>query len=188
MVESKASIRKAMKAGFAKIDKEEHQTISQELQDVLFASDLWKNANTIGTYLSIGAEWDTRAIVNQALKDGKKVAVPKTIHKTKELLFCEMTDWSQIIEDGYFGLDEPDVEQTTAVEKDQIDLLIVPGLVFTKEGYRVGFGGGYYDRYLADFIHPTASLVHTNQLVDDFPIEPFDIPVHYLVTEEGIMK
>lgn len=98
-----------------------------------------------------------------------------------------MTDWSQINKDGYFGLDEPDVKKTTPVKKDAIDLLIVPGLVFTKKGYRVGFGGGYYDRYLTDFTQPTVSLVHTKQFVEDFPIEPFDIPVQYLVTEKGII-
>lgn len=188
MVKSKKSIRTAMKAAFAQIDKAEHQKITQQLHEVLFASDLWKNAQIIGTYLSVGGEWDTRAIVAQALTEGKKVAVPKTVHKTKALVFYEMKDWSQIVEDGYFGLDEPDPEVTTPIDKDDINLLLVPGLVFTKNGYRVGFGGGYYDRYLKDFIHPTVSLVHTNQLVDNFPIEPFDIPVHYLVTEEGIIK
>lgn len=186
MVESKESIRTAMKDAFAKIDKIEHQKISQQLHKVLFASDLWKNAETIGTYLSIGTEWDTRAIVDQALAEGKKVTVPKTDHKTKALVFYEMTDWSQILKDGYFGLDEPNPEMTSPIDKNAINLLLVPGLVFTRNGYRVGFGGGYYDRYLKDFIHPTISLVHTNQLVDNFPIEPFDIPVHYLVTEEGI--
>ena len=188
MVESKKTIRIAMKAAFAKIDKTERQKISQQLHEVLFASDLWKNAQTIGTYLSVGSEWDTRAIVDQALAEGKKVGVPKTIHKTKALAFYEMKDWSQIVEDGYFGLDEPDTDLTIPIDKDEINLLLVPGLVFTKDGYRVGFGGGYYDRYLKDFIHPTVSLVHTNQFVDNFQIEPFDIPVHYLVTEEGIVR
>lgn len=187
MVESKQSIRTAMKTAFAQIDKTEHQKISQQLHEVLFASDLWKNTQTIGTYLSVGAEWDTRAIVNQALAEGKKVAVPKTVHKTKALVFFEMKDWSQIVENGYFGLDEPNPEVTALIDKNDINLLLVPGLVFTKNGYRVGFGGGYYDRYLKDFIHPTVSLVHTNQFVDSFPIEPFDIPVHYLVTEAGII-
>ena len=187
MVERKSSIRKAMKVAFAQMDKDEQQEVSLTLQDVLFESDLWQKAQTIGTYLSVGSEWDTRAIVNRAFQDGKKVAVPKTIPKTKELIFYEMTDWSQINKDGYFGLDEPDVEKTTPVKKDAIDLLIVPGLVFTKKGYRVGFGGGYYDRYLTDFIQPTVSLVHTKQFVEDFPIEPFDIPVQYLVTEKGII-
>ena len=188
MVKSKGSIRKAMKVARAQIDETERQDISQQLHEVLFASDLWQQAETIGTYLSVGSEWDTRQIVDQALKEGKKVAVPKTVHKTKDLIFYEMKDWSQIVQDGYFGLDEPDPNQTKSVEKDAIQLLLVPGLVFTKEGYRVGFGGGYYDRYLKDFIHPTVSLVHTNQLVEDFPIEPFDIPVHYLVTEQGMLK
>lgn len=187
MVESKDSIRKAMQTAFSKLDEKEHDDISDELQAVLFASDLWKQANTIGVYLSVGSEWDTRNIVEQALAEGKRVAVPKTIPDTKGLVFYEMTDWAQIIEDGHYGLAEPDIEETDPIDKNDMDLLIVPGLVFTKNGYRIGFGGGYYDRFLTDFIHPTASLVHTRQIVDSFPIESFDIPVHYLITEQGII-
>lgn len=187
MVESKSSIRKAMRTAFSKIDEKEHDDISDELQAVLFASDLWQKSKTIGLYLSVGKEWDTRNIVNRAFEEDKRVAVPKSIHDSKELIFYEITDWSQVIENGYYGLDEPDVEQTHPLDKDDIDLLIVPGLVFTKNGYRVGFGGGYYDRFLTDFIHSTASLVHTKQIVESFPIESFDIPVNYLITEQGII-
>lgn len=186
LVESKRTIRKAMVTAFAQIEDDEQEDISKQLQEELFASDLWKNAQAIGTYLSIGSEWDTLNIVKQALAEGKEVAVPKTMPETKELLFYGITDMDQTTT-GNFGLIEPIVTETQRTEKDAIDLLIVPGLVFTKEGYRVGFGGGYYDRFLTDFIHTTVSLVHTNQLVNSFPIEPFDIPVNYLVTEKGIL-
>lgn len=188
MVESKESIRKAMQAAFSQLDEKRHQDISKQLQTALFQTDLWKNAQTIGTYLSIEKEWDTRNIVGQALKEGKRVAVPKTIPDTKELVFYEMDEWADINEKGYFGLDEPDVTRTRPVEKDALDLLIVPGLVFTTSGYRIGFGGGYYDRYLDDFIHPTVSLVHSKQFVESFPLEAHDIPVQYLVTEHGLLK
>lgn len=187
LTESKKSIRKAMIAAFAQISKRERKQISKQLQEELFKSDLWEKAETIGVYLSIGSEWDTRKIVEQALLEGKNVAVPKTVPDMKELIFYQITDPSQTMT-GHFGLEEPIVEETTALDKDAIDLLIVPGLVFTREGYRIGFGGGYYDRYLTDFIHTTVSLVHTNQLIDTFEIEPFDIPVNYLITENGIMN
>ena len=186
MTASKKEIRKEMAAAFALIDKQEHEKTSQKLQERLFQSGLWKNAKTIAVYLSIGNEWDTRNIVEQAFIEGKKVAVPKTIPDTKELIFYEIKNFSQTVK-GNFGLEEPNIEKTQPIDKDAIELLIVPGLVFTQDGYRVGFGGGYYDRYLTDFIHPTASLVYTMQLIDDFPIEPFDIPVNYLITEKGII-
>lgn len=186
MVESKKTIRKAMITAFSQIDERERAEISQQLQEKLFQSNLWENAQTIGVYLSIGNEWDTRNIVKQALLEGKSVAAPKTIPDAKELIFYQIKDPSQTVQ-GNFGLEEPIVVERNFIEKDAIDLLIVPGLVFTKNGYRVGFGGGYYDRYLTDFIHTTASLVHTKQFIDTFPIEPFDIPVNYLITEKGIL-
>ena len=188
MVESKRSIRKAMKTAFTQIDPETHADISNALQTVLFESDLWATARSIGVYLSVGNEWDTRKIVDQALAEGKHVAVPKTIPETKELVFYEMTDWAQINEKGYFGLEEPNTDVTQPMAKDDIELLIVPGLVFTLSGYRIGFGGGFYDRFLVDYIHPTVSLAHSKQFVDSFPMESFDIPVQFLVTEQGIVK
>lgn len=186
MTESKKSIRKAMTAAFKQMDEGERADISRQLQENLFQSELWENAETIGVYLSMGMEWDTHEVVAQAFLEDKHVTVPKTIPDSKELIFYRITDPSQTIK-GNFGLEEPDIQVTTAKDKDAIDLLIVPGLVFTQNGYRVGFGGGYYDRYLANFVHTTASLVHTNQFVDTFPIEPFDIPINYLITEQGVI-
>lgn len=89
MVERKSSIRKAMKVAFAQMDKDEQQEISLTLQDVLFESDLWQKARTIGTYLSIGAEWDTREIVNRALQEEKKSLSRKRFPRPKNLYFMK---------------------------------------------------------------------------------------------------
>ena len=186
MPESKKRLREEMLSAFAQLSEKEHKYISKQLQQRLFQSGLWKNAETIAVYLSVRKEWDTRKIVEQAWADGKQVAIPKTIPDTKEMFFYGISDWSQTVK-GPFQLEEPNIAETTVVEKEAIELMIVPGLAFTNEGYRIGFGGGYYDRFLADFIHPTASLVHTNQLTDSFYIEPFDIPVNYMITQQGII-
>lgn len=175
-----------MLLSLSKLDETERIDVSNQIQKHLFESDLWKNAQTIGVHLSVGHEWDTREIVGRAFEEGRAVVIPKTIPDKRELEFYRITDFDQTVI-GHFDLEEPDVEMTERVKKDDIDLLIVPGVAFTKNGYRIGVGGGYYDRFLTDFIHPTVSLLHTNQLVDTFPIEPFDIPVMYLITEEGII-
>lgn len=175
-----------MLLSLSKLDETERIDVSNQIQKHLFESDLWKNAQTIGVHLSVGHEWDTREIVGRAFEEGRAVVIPKTIPDKRELEFYRITDFDQTAI-GHFDLEEPDVEMTERVKKDDIDLLIVPGVAFTKNGYRIGVGGGYYDRFLTDFIHPTVSLLHTNQLVDTFPIEPFDIPVMYLITEEGII-
>lgn len=186
MSKEKEITRKTMLLSLQKLDETERNDISDQIQENLFQSDLWKNAQTIGVHLSIGHEWDTREIVGRAFEEGRIIVVPKTVPETRELEFYQITDFDQTVI-GHFNLEEPDVELTKRVEKDSIDLLIVPGVAFTKNGYRIGVGGGYYDRFLTDFIHPTVSLLHTNQLVDTFQIEPFDIPVTYLITEEGLI-
>lgn len=186
MGEEKKLARKTMLLSLSKIDETERNEISNQIQQHLFQSDLWRDAQTIGVHLSMGNEWDTREIVGRAFEEGRSVVIPKTIPDTKELVFYRIANLNQTVM-GPFNLEEPDVELTEPVDKDDIDLLIVPGLVFTRNGYRIGFGGGYYDRFLANFVHPTVSILHSSQIVDTFAVEHFDIPVNYLVTEKGII-
>ena len=146
----------------------------------------WKKAETIGIYLSFGNEWDTRIIIKKAWKAGKKVVIPKTFPDVKGMEFYQINDFSEV-KKGHFDIEEPIIENKTCTKKDHIDLLVVPGLIFSKDGYRIGFGGGYYDRFLTDFIHPTISLVWSGQLTDDLPTNQYDLPVRYILTEKGII-
>lgn len=77
-----------------------------------------------------------------------------------------------------FGVEEPEIEKVAS--PDELDLLIVPGLVFNRSGYRIGFGGGYYDRYLANYKGKTCSFVFAEQLMEDWQIEEFDQPIQQL--------
>lgn len=183
----KNELRKGMIIALEQIGLIERKKAEKAMHTHLFESALWKQADSIGVTLSTTKEWDTKAIVEQAWLDGKKVCVPKSIHHTRELHFYEITSFRQV-ETGYYDLIEPIVSETERVDDAAIDLMIVPGLIFTREGYRIGFGGGYYDRFLKDFKNSTVSLLHSNQLVDSFPVESFDIPVQYLITEEGLMR
>lgn len=186
MTKTKKELREAMQTKMAALSKEDRHQISQKLHQQLFKTKLWQEAEIIGLYLSFGHEWDTRAIVKKAWENGKKIAIPKTIPTKKEMKFYQIQDFNEL-EKGHFGIEEPIVEQTTQVPKNDIDLLIVPGLVFSKDGYRVGYGGGYYDRFLVDFIQPTLSLVWSGQLAEELPTNQFDIAVQYLLTENEIM-
>lgn len=165
---------------------DERQEISKDLAHRLFETDLWKEAKTIGIYLSFGNEWDTRLIIEEAWQAGKKTVIPKTIPDVKGMEFYQIDNYSEV-KKGHFGIQEPIIEQTTYTDKDEIDLLVVPGLVFSEDGYRIGFGGGYYDRFLTDFIHPTISLVWSGQLIDYVPTNQYDLPVQYILTEKGII-
>jgi len=183
---SKDSIRKTILAGLASLDGKERSQIESTFYERLFSTDLWKKAESIGVTVSKGTEWETRPIIEEAWKEEKKVSVPKSIHKTRELHFYQLEDYNQL-EVGYYDLEEPVPEKTNRTEIADIDLLIVPGVAFNKEGYRIGFGGGYYDRFLKDFSNETVSLAHTNQLREDLPIEEYDLPVDKIITEQGII-
>lgn len=182
MTETKVKLRKSMQEKLSLLAEVEREQISKQLQNQLFESKLWQEAEIIGIYLSFGDEWDTRAIVKKAWQLGKKVAIPKTIPERKEMNFYQINNFSEV-QEGHFNIEEPVIEKTTLVDKNMIDLLVVPGLIFSKEGYRIGFGGGYYDRFLTDFLHTTVSLVWSGQLIDKLPIQWYDIPVQYIFTE-----
>jgi 5-formyltetrahydrofolate cyclo-ligase len=91
------------------------------------------------------------------------------------------------LENVYMDLYEPIVTKTEVVPSEKIDLLVVPGLVFDRSGYRIGYGGGYYDRYLAHFKGAAVSLAFNDQIGENLPHEEFDIPVEQVITETGLL-
>ena len=106
--------------------------------------------DTIGITISRFPKWIHGRLSKRLGQAGKRIAVPKCIHATREMDFRLITSYDNL-ETVYMDLLEPIVDETISVEKDEIDLQIVPGVVFSDEGYRIGFGGGYYDRYLTDY-------------------------------------
>lgn len=184
---TKETLRKGMIAALVDMNASERKKAEVGLHKQLFASSLWKKAKIIGLTLSQDLEWDTRTLVQRAWEEEKRVCVPKSIHRTRELHFYEIVTFDQV-EKGYYDIEEPIIEKAKRVEKEEIDTLIVPGVVFNRQGYRIGFGGGYYDRFLQDYQGLTLSLVHTNQMIEELPIESHDIPVQYIITEQGVLS
>lgn len=171
----------------SEFDLQKKRNIEESMRELLFSSSLWKEATHIGVTLSSSLEWDTRMIVQNAWAQGKVVCVPKTIPSRKGMAFYILTDFDQCAV-GHFGMEEPIPEKTKQIPKEQIDLLLVPGLMYNQQGYRVGFGGGYYDRFLMDYPNTTVSLLHSSQLSDRLPVEEHDVPVDYIVTEKACWK
>lgn len=183
----KSQWRKKMIANLQALTNQEREKVSKKLIAELLQSNLWKNAKSIGVTISRGFEWDTNPIIDAAWQEKKAVCVPKCEPKTRKMTFHQLTSYEQL-EEAYFGLLEPIVDLTEKMHKDRIDLLLVPGVVFDRSGFRIGFGGGYYDRFLSDFPNMTVSLLHSMQLIERVPKEEFDIPVEHLITEEGIFS
>lgn len=168
------------------ISPEEKSSIEHNIMEQLVHSTYWKEAKSIGITISQGFEWNTRPIIEQAWKEGKRVSAPKCLPKTRQLNFYEFTSFDQL-EVVYYNLLEPNEHETTYMDKEDIDLIIVPGILFDRIGYRIGFGGGYYDRFLQDYKNHTISLVSEKQLVDQLPAESFDIPVQQIATEHEVL-
>lgn len=169
------------------LSAKKRQEIERKLEAILIRQSYWMEAKTIGITLSQSIEWDTRPIIKRAWDEGKQVAVPKCLPKTKEMEFYLIKSFDQL-ELAYFNIMEPLPDKTKKVQSNKIDLLVVPGLVFDQKGYRIGFGGGYYDRYLTRFKNNTVSLLSSYQLKDEIPRMEHDLPVQYLITEMGASK
>lgn len=183
----KKTLRSQTKGILSELSKPVYDDYSYKIAERLFVDPDWQQAHLIGVTISKQPEVDTYQIIRKAWELGKKVAAPKCHPKEKKLTFHIITDFSQL-ESVFYGLLEPKEELTEEVKSQQIDLLLVPGLAFTKEGYRLGFGGGYYDRYLKNFPGKTISLAFSPQIIPSFHVEKHDIPVSKIITNEGVIQ
>ena len=113
-------------------------------------SKKWAEAKTIGITLSMENEVNTYPIIEKAWKEGKRVVVPKCNKETRTMSFRQISNFDQL-ETVYMNLREPIPALTEEVNADEIDLQIVPGVAYTERGERIGYGGGYYDRYLVHY-------------------------------------
>ncbi|EMR05936.1 hypothetical protein C772_02207 [Bhargavaea cecembensis DSE10] len=182
----KKAIRKNILDALGSMEPEAYAARSLEAIQRLRTDSRYKEAGTIGVTISRFPELDTRPLVEAAWEDGKRVAAPK----------CSPSDWSmqfryirsyEELETVYMDLLEPAEDRTSPAGKEEIDLLIVPGVAYSESGYRVGFGGGYYDRYLTQFAGDRVSLAFEEQLCGEVPVEPHDIPVDSIFTERRMI-
>lgn len=177
----KEALRKAGLATLTKLSQQPKRKKAKEavIRQLLFASEAWQSAQTIGLVRSTEQEFDTEPLFRQGFAQGKRLVVPEVLPK-RQLVFHEVfADSTYGL--SAFGIEEPLVKQPVA--KEAIDLLLVPGVVFSPEGYRIGYGGGYYDRFLADFSGATRSLVFKEQISSEWQADAFDVPVQRLLTD-----
>ncbi len=180
----KKELRLQTLAKLVQISAEEFERSTALLHEHLLQLPAWKQAKTIALTRSRGKEIPTLPLIKKAWEEGKTVCIPTCFPKTKEMTFYEYTPATKMTS-SYFGLLEPDPLESTVVHKEAIDLIIVPGVCFDQRGYRIGFGGGYYDRYLADYHGVTIALCLSLQQIKHVPSEAHDIPVSMMVSEKG---
>lgn len=169
----KKELRRRIREQKRAMTAEEIAEKSRVLTELFLQTEQYKNAKTVYGYLPYNQEVRTVALLERALADGKKVAVPKVYGE--EMRFHYMDDLSRT-EEGYAGIPEPMGDEPVA--EDPAALVLMPGVAFTKDGSRIGYGGGYYDKFLAkEPGHPTVALCYDFQIVEELPLEKFDIPV-----------
>ena len=167
--------------------KEKRSKNTYQITNSLVNHPVWKEKYIIAITLARYPEIDTSAIIERAWADGKQIVIPKCKPKTREMDFYLYEEGTEL-ESVYHGLLEPNPVIAEKKSAESIGLVIVPGLAFTPRGYRLGFGGGYYDRFLSGYSGETLSLAFSEQVTEHLPVEPFDVPVNYLLTERGIIS
>ena len=169
----KKELRRMIREKKRAMTEEEICSRSQQLGRLLRASQAYQQARTIYFYLPYNQEVRTVPMLEQALRDGKQVAVPKVFGD--DMKFLSITDLSRIGK-GYCGIPEP--LDDGPVASDPTALVLMPGLAFDPQGHRIGYGGGFYDRFLArEPDHPTIALCYAFQMLPALETEEFDIPV-----------
>ena len=169
----KQALRKQIREQKRAMTIEEIECASARLGELFAASELYRNAKTIYGYLPYNQEVRTVPMLQRALREGKRIAVPKIFGD--EMKFIYLEDLTRV-EKGYSGIPEP--VDDGPVADDKTALVLMPGLAFDPEGHRIGYGGGFYDKFLAaEPEHPTLALCYAFQLLPQLPTEEFDIPV-----------
>lgn len=172
----KQKIRNKMLELRKNMDDSDKTRQEESLYCQLFSHEKWKQSERIAVTISVGNELNTYPIIYQAWKQNKEVAAPVVNKLTKQLEFYLFHSFDQCRKASY-GLLEPVPASTQFCGSDNLGLIVTPGLAFDKKGYRVGYGGGYYDKLLAGTDSYSVSLSYDFQLLETVPIERFDEPV-----------
>ena len=173
----KKELRRSIREQKRAMSEEEIVRRSEALAQLFYASKAYQNAKTIYGYLPYNQEVRTVPMLQRSLQDGKRVAVPKCYGD--EMKFIYMEDIS-LVEKGYANIPEPIADEPVA--DDPTALVLMPGLAFDAEGHRIGYGGGFYDKFLAaEPDHPTLALCYAFQMLPHLETEEHDIPVDYVL-------
>ena len=169
----KKALRAEIRAKKRAMTAQEIEEKSAALAKAFYETAEYKNAKTIYGYLPYNQEVRTTQMLAHALADGKQVAVPKVYGD--EMKFILLSDLNQVAK-GYAGIPEPIADGPVAA--DPTALVLMPGLAFDPDGHRLGYGGGFYDKFLAaEPDHPTLALCYDFQMLPHLDTESYDIPV-----------
>ena len=183
---SKQRVREEALVSRKAISTEELVKKSKVIEEKLLSTELYKNANVIMAYVDFRNEVQTEKIIKAAIADGKRVVIPISVVATRQLILSEIINYDIELESGAYGILEPRTEYIREVDPDLVDLVLIPGVAFDERGFRVGYGGGYYDRFL-NRVRPDATkiaLAVEVQMVEHAFEDSHDVPVDMIITED----
>ncbi len=171
-----------------RLPEEERRAKSRALAVRLQSLDCYNQARNILFFVSFRSEVDTLGLMRQALEKGVRVAAPLTVTRERVLKIFAITDLDGDLVPGYQGILEPNPKRCQQLDPSSLDLVIVPGSVFDCQGGRMGYGGGYYDRFLVNKAPQAVrvGICFDLQLVDAVPMAAHDQYLDYVVTESHI--
>ncbi len=160
---------------------------TQKIGELLFSFEPFINADTVLVYVSNESEINTYNIISHCFENNKRVAVPRCKDKDGNMDFYLIDSFDCLVE-GTFGLMEPDTDKCKKLTDFRNSLIIVPALCFDRAGYRIGYGKGYYDRFLKNYTLISLGLCYNMLIADKIPFESYDKRVDYIITETGIIN
>lgn len=174
MKEKKNELRKKLLKVRADINKETKISVKEK---ITFLPE-YKTAESVFCYVSKKGEAETDFLLEQILKDNKRLLVPRCIDKKGNMEAVEIKDLT-CLKEGFYGIKEP--ETGKVVNKNEIDLCIVPGIAFDEDGYRLGYGGGYYDRFLSDAEMCVVGVCFEELKIENLPKEENDVKADLVI-------
>ena len=182
ILEEKDRLRAAVLAKRLRMTASEKQKKDEILAQLLFCQPVFKQCRSIYVFLGKKTEVDTTSILRRCWDEGKQVAAPHCVPGTRKMAFYWFKGPDDLVK-GSFGLWEPDPNRCEQAAADETTLCLVPGLAFDREGYRLGFGKGYYDRFLPTFPGHTVGLCYEECLFNQVPRAPWDQHVDQLIID-----
>ncbi len=185
----KAHLRKEMLSKRDKLSEKDIELKSRMIKKSLFALSEFKNANLVLFYAAFRSEVKTEKMIKEALKTGKRIALPVVSKKGDRLLISELKDYDKELAPGYYNIPEQKEKYHRLKFLNEVDLVILPGVGFDEKGNRLGYGGGFYDRLLSETDHDITliGLAYEVQITPRIHKSPHDVKVDKIVTEKRVI-
>jgi len=184
---TKSGIRKQLLALRERLSADMRVSHSTAITERLLQLNEYRQAGTVLGYMNFGAEFASEFWVRRVLADGKKLALPRVNHHTSQLDLYRVEDMESQLAVGLWGIREPIVERCERLAMiNEVEFALLPGVAFTRDGARLGYGRGFYDKLLARMaIRPAlAAAAFKLQIVEQIPQEATDIKVEWIITEQ----